>query len=400
MAAFKVLHTSDLHLGKRLFKTERYLEHEKFLEWILQEIIKRDIDIFLIAGDIFDVPSAPNQAQKIFYDFIYKLGQIPNLKTIVIGGNHDSNSLLQIPQNFFKDNNCYIHAGLFDDNNEHNLVFEKSGFKIGIKTLPYFRNFELLNKLNIQQAMDQDTQSEILENFFQHFFSQWPKNNVPDKKILLSHHGFGQYSAAGSEHAIYLSGLEYFPLNWVVPHFDYVALGHIHKRQTLSKDPAIIYPGSPIPLRFSEENQKYVSYIEIDNYLTKQEFIEIPQFRNLYQVQVTPENYKDEIKHLLAKQDKKALPCFLEIFMQLKEPQSGLADEIRKLLIKKNAQMLSFIPVIENIQTHSIRPDVSKLSIEEIFSSYYKLRYESEDVPAEILAGFSSLIEEIHHENS
>ena len=121
MPSFKILHTSDWHLGKKLFKTDRYREHEKFLEWLLGEINFREIDILIIAGDIFDVPSAPNLAQKLFYDFVYKLREIKGLKTVVIGGNHDSNSLLRIPQNFFRDNNCFIHAGLFENEDDHNL---------------------------------------------------------------------------------------------------------------------------------------------------------------------------------------------------------------------------------------------------------------------------------------
>ena len=400
MANFKILHTSDWHLGKKLFKTERYEEHEKFLAWLIGEIKFREIDILIVAGDIFDVPSAPNQAQKLFYDFIYQLRDIPNLQTVVIGGNHDSNSLLKIPQNFFKDNNCFIHAGLEDNIESHNLYFEKDGIRLGIKTLPYFRNYELLNQLNLV-FHDNESDTHLLENYFQKYFTKWNTEKPLDKKILVSHHGFGKYTMSGSEHAIFLSGLEYFPLDWVKPHFDYVALGHIHKRLTLSEDPPIIYPGSPIPMRFSESNQKYVSYVEVDSHQVKQEFIEIPIFRSLFQIETTPSNYKDQVKHKLAGRSKSELNSFVEIQMLLTEPLSGMADEIRKFISKKDANLLSYIPiVVSDTEKKDQRQDIANLSLNELFQNYYKLKYDNHEIPAELLESFNQIIEEINHENS
>jgi len=398
MSSFKILHTSDWHLGKKLFKTERYEEQTKFLDWLYGEIKFREIDLLLIAGDIFDVPSAPNQAQKLFYDFIYRISKIQGLRTVVIGGNHDSNSLLQIPQSFFKDNNCIIQAGLCDKDEDHNHIFEKDGLKVGIKTLPYFRNFELLNKIDIKEL--NESSEEKLESYFRKFFTTWPSEEL-SHKVLVSHHGFGQYTMSGSEHAIFLSGLEYFPLNWVISYFDYVALGHIHKKLKLNTSPPVVYPGSPIPMRFSESNQKYVSYIECTPNETKQEFIEIPTFRSLFQVKVNPKNYKDELKHALSKKNKNELRPYFEVFMQLEEPMTGLADEIRSFLSKKDAELLSYIPHIENEdERNEAKTNISNLSIEELFAKYYSVKYESEEVPADIMQSFANILEEIKHEDS
>lgn len=396
MSALRILHTSDWHLGKRLFKTERYEEHEKFLDWLYKEIQFREINLLIIAGDVFDVPSAPNQAQKIFYDFIYKISLIKDLKTVVIGGNHDSNSLLTIPQSFFKDKDCIIQAGLCDNNLDHNHIIEHAGVKIGIKTLPYFRNFELINKIgNIEEGCE-----DQIENYFRGFFQEWPNENL-DHKILVSHHGFGQYTMAGSEHAIYLSGLEYFPLEWVISYFDYVALGHIHKKLTLNESPPIIYPGSPIPMRFSESNKKYVSFVECHKNSIKQEFIPIPHFRSLFQIKVNPENFKEKIKHQLAKRKKNELKSYVEVHMELKEPMAGLADKIRELLTKKDAQLLSYIPIIDQQSDEKEKSqNITNLSLEELFKQYYQKRYESEEIPSEILKSFNQIIEEIRHEDS
>ena len=63
----RILHTSDWHLGKRLFKLDRGPEHELFLEWLLKTLIEEKINLLLIAGDVFDTPTPPHQSLEHFY---------------------------------------------------------------------------------------------------------------------------------------------------------------------------------------------------------------------------------------------------------------------------------------------------------------------------------------------
>jgi exonuclease SbcD len=115
MPEFKIFHTSDWHLGKKLFKADRIEEHTQFLEWTYQFLISEKINLLIIAGDVFDVPNPPNVAQQLFYDFIFKIGKIPNFQSIVITGNHDSSSLFEIPKSFFQKHNCHIYTKLEND---------------------------------------------------------------------------------------------------------------------------------------------------------------------------------------------------------------------------------------------------------------------------------------------
>ncbi len=64
----RILHTSDWHLGKRLFKLDRTEEHQQFLNWLLTVLIEQQIDVLLLAGDIFDTPTPPHQSLQMFYD--------------------------------------------------------------------------------------------------------------------------------------------------------------------------------------------------------------------------------------------------------------------------------------------------------------------------------------------
>ncbi len=380
-----ILHTSDWHLGKKLYKYERRQEHELFLEWLESTIEKEKIDVLLVAGDIFDSPTPPNYAQKMFYDFIYRLEKFPDLTTVVIAGNHDSASLLDIPKYFFERARCHLHSYMYEDPQRNEIFIEKNDIKIGIKTLPYFRNFELINMLNDQSV----------EEFFQNRFSEWSEGQI-DHRVLVAHHGFGVYSSAGSEHAIFLSGLDYFPLEWIKPNFDYAALGHIHKKQTLCEEPPIIYPGSPIPLRFSESNKKTVSLFKVGKTQRFQKYIDIPVFRKLVRVKGDQTDYLRKLAEQLESIDPLDLDAYLEVEITLKEAVSGMADNIRQFIEKKNIELVSYRPIVEFYdEEKSDLNSLDQLNVFELFEQYYLKKFpDVENIPTEILEEFKTLVEE------
>lgn len=393
MSAFKIIHTSDWHLGKKLFKSERTDEHKLFLDWLYSYIVENEINLLLIAGDLFDVPSPPNSAQKMLYDFIYKLGSIQNFETILITGNHDSSSLFEIPKAFFKQHNCSVYSRFEEDlsNLEHYITYQEK--TIGIKLLPYFRNHELINHISSKE-------DQSIDQFFNHFFSTWENKNL-DFKILMAHHGFGQYSASGSEHAIFLSGLEYFPLHWLENKFDYVALGHIHKKQKLLEKPLTIYPGSPIPLRFSEKNQKYISELSIETDNFKQKYIDIPVFKKLVQLKTCLDDYIDDIKEILNSINMNDPPIMLEVIIYFEKPKSGTADHIRSLLKGSNVELLSYIPSMATTDKKDLSYEqIKELDLNELFIKYYKHKFDSKEIPVNITRSFQTLLEEIKDENT
>ena len=388
---YKIIHTSDWHLGKKLFKSERLEEQEAFLNWLHTYILAEKINLLIIAGDIYDVPSPPNSAQKMFYDFIFKLKDIKNFQSIIITGNHDSASLFNIPKEFFAENNCHICANLSSDLNDNELFIETEHGTLGLKLLPYFRNFELLKHL------EQDPNEKSLESFFKKFFSTW--QSTPDHKFLVSHHGFGHYNASGSEHAIHLSGVDNFPLSWVRPYFDYVALGHIHKKQELSQTPPVIYCGSPFPLRFSESNNKFMSQIKINNQALSYELIPIPITKRLIQLKCDFQNIENDLKQVIEKNKNK--PAYLEVIITTNKPLSGVADLIRERILETNIELLSFIPKFSSTSKQTLSLDkIQNTSLEELFEDYYKTKFENATIPDELLIEFHSLLKEVRDEDS
>ena len=87
----RLLHTSDWHLGQNFFGFSRHYEHQQFLDWLLLTLVEQQIDVLLIAGDVFDTANAPASAQQQLYQFLCaaKLNT-PHLQVVIIAGNHDS----------------------------------------------------------------------------------------------------------------------------------------------------------------------------------------------------------------------------------------------------------------------------------------------------------------------
>ena len=94
----RLFHTSDWHLGQNLHGQERDFEHACFLEWLLRQLALHSPDVLLIAGDIFDTVNPPVKAQERLYDFIVSAHeQQPGLTIVMIAGNHDSGSRIELP---------------------------------------------------------------------------------------------------------------------------------------------------------------------------------------------------------------------------------------------------------------------------------------------------------------
>ena len=151
----KILHTSDWHLGKKLDGFERINEQKKFLSDLLNIIENNDIDILIAAGDIYDSPNPPIEAEKIYYDFVKKIGDLKKCCVIMIAGNHDSGKRLTAARNLEKDYGIIIlenpmeiveegDYGISKISNSHEGCFEIEikGKKSFISFLPYISDIE------------------------------------------------------------------------------------------------------------------------------------------------------------------------------------------------------------------------------------------------------------------
>jgi len=372
--SMKILHTSDWHLGKRLFKLDRTPEHELFLEWLLNTLITEKIDLLLIAGDIFDTPMPPHQALEMFYNFLHRVSTETQTETLMIAGNHDSGILLEAPAKLLAPHRVKVWGKLSPNPEDHWLRVKN----IELCALPYFRSYELL-------PQGEGDAIEVLKKYLIR------ERSLP--QVLMLHHLAGVFEAAGSEQVISLSGVDSIPTE-ILNSFDYVALGHIHKPQKVG--PSSFYSGSPIPLRFSETKSKSVVIIEENEGALTNHLLPIPNFRNLIIVKTDESSYLEDLEKL---NKTTQLTPMVEIQIELPPPKVGLIVDIKEKLGQKEMELLSFIPFYQGEDRQERKSEkIFQLSTMELFEEFYATKYpQNPNIPEDLKDDFKNLLEKVKH---
>jgi exonuclease SbcD len=300
----KILHTSDWHIGQ-IFKGEsREEEHKKFFEWLRNVIEKENIDILIVAGDIFDVTNPSNSALKLYYDFLFSLKELNLKKVIIIGGNHDGISTLQTPKNILKFLDIEVISGEKEELQNYENIFNIED-EVLICAVPFLRDNIVRNSIEKEDVLDiEQSLKEGIINYYNTIFKKAKEINSDIPIIATGHFTILGSSISDSEREIYIGKLKGIEKN-SFDMFDYVAMGHLHKFQEISKK--IYYSGSPIPLSFSESNQeKKVIIFDTHSKTITQKII--PTFRNLYRIKGDFNYVIEEIKNI-----KEEMPPFIEV---------------------------------------------------------------------------------------
>lgn len=241
----KLMHISDLHIGKRVNEFSM-LEDQ---EYILNEIIKiakdENISGIIIAGDVYDKTVPPIEAVDLADEFLTKLVE-ENISIYMISGNHDSPERLNFGSRIMEKNNLFI-CGEYDGD-LRKIVIEDEYGKLNIYFLPYIKPSIVNNKLGLETKTYDKSVKEALKVI---------DIDVESRNILIAH----QFVTFGStvpelsdSETKSLGGIDNVDAS-VFDKFDYVALGHIHKPQKIGRE-VIRYSGSPLKYSFSECNHK------------------------------------------------------------------------------------------------------------------------------------------------
>lgn len=390
--SLKILHTSDWHLGKKLFRLERLPEQELFLDWLIATLRSERVDHLIIAGDIFDVPQPPHRALRVFYDFLARLVETTTACAWIIGGNHDSGTLLEAPQALLDSGRIHVFGSLRDNPAEHwaKLPFP-SGAHLDLCLLPYFRHHELAPwKAHWQVELTEGWPERLI----QQFLAAPPEGAIG--RIFSGHHLFGLFEAAGSEQALALSGLESIPLDWL-NQFDYAALGHIHKPQVLRKaKPLVWYCGSPIAMRFSESAPKQVNLLEwSENSDFNCRVLPLPSWRQLLRISATEADWESQLAQLPLTD---GLAPAVELELKLSAPIPGLTETIRAAFLARGIEALTLLPVFTETQSPKAQEDwteLLRLGPMELFESFYLSKYPDEaELPEDLRKDVLRLMEE------
>jgi len=267
----RILHTADWHLGKNLEGLSRMDEQERFLEDFVHIVKDNNIDLVIIAGDVYDSSNPPARAEKMFYDTLKKISANGERMTLVISGNHDNPERLVAAGPLAREHGIImvgtpksiVEVGEYGRNKVLNsgegfIELDINGEKSVILTVPY-PSEKRLNEV-LYGAMDETedrikSYSDRIKLLFDSLKGNFKEDTI---NLVVSHLFATGAENTGSERNIELGGSFIVDKECFPEEAQYIALGHIHKPMILpGTNKKIRYAGSPL-----QYNKKEISFVK------------------------------------------------------------------------------------------------------------------------------------------
>jgi exonuclease SbcD len=295
LGLMRILHTADWHLGRTLYHKSRYEEFQIFLDWLIQTIRDRAIDVLLIAGDVFDTTAPSNRAQELYYDFLSQLSATGCKHIVVTAGNHDSPTFLDAPKRILKALDVHVIGKVPDRiEDEVLLLRDRDGDpELIVCAVPYLRDRDI-RKSETGESLEAKEQ-KLREGIEDHYTSVATiavgvrdTLKVPVPIVAMGHlyTAGGQTVEGDGVRNLYVGNLAHVESKIFSDSFDYVALGHLHVPQKVNDSDSIRFSGSPIPMGFGEAaQQKYVNLVQWNENHLEVELIPVPKIQRLESIQ-------------------------------------------------------------------------------------------------------------------
>ncbi len=246
----RFIHISDLHLGRRLYEYS-LIEDQKHVLWqVLDAVKEHKTDAVLIAGDIYDKSIPSTEAMELFDEFLAKLKELGQ-QILIISGNHDSVERVSFGAQFFKESG--IHISRAYEGMTSVVGFRDEFGEVYVHLVPFVKPAAVRRYHEEENITDYNS---ALSAVVAHMDIDKSKRNV-----CMVHQFITGAARSDSEEA-FLGGLDNVDYE-VFDDFDYVALGHIHKPQSMGRK-CVRYSGSPLKYSIDEANQrKSMSVVEL-----------------------------------------------------------------------------------------------------------------------------------------
>lgn len=246
----KLIHLSDLHIGKRVNEFSMLEDQEYILTKIINIIDSEKPEAVLIAGDVYDksVPSA--EAVQLFDDFLVRLAK-RNLHTFIISGNHDSAERLAFGGRLMELSG--IHLSPVYNGKVEAISLEDENGSVNFYMLPFIK------PANVRRFFE----DEAIETYTDAVRIAVDNMGIDEseRNVLITHQFVTGAERSESEE-ISVGGSDNVDAG-VFDRFDYVALGHIHGPQNIGNE-RIRYCGTPLKYSFSEaKHKKSVTVVEL-----------------------------------------------------------------------------------------------------------------------------------------
>ena len=260
----KLLHTSDWHVGKQLRGNSRATEHRAVLAEMRAIAEAEQVDLVLVAGDLFDTSAPSPESQEIVYETLLGFART-GAEVAVVSGNHDNARALRAVRPVFAGVGVQLltEPARPDQGGMHRFT-ARDGTPVNVAMLPFVsqRGIVKADQLMSGEAFDHSLAyafrlQQLIHAMCQPFDAQ-------SVNILMAHAFVLGGATGGGERAAHLVE-EYAVQAAAFPvAAGYVALGHLHRAQSIAGPTAMHYCGSPLQLDFGEaDHGKQVNVVEL-----------------------------------------------------------------------------------------------------------------------------------------
>ncbi|MGF1680587.1 exonuclease SbcCD subunit D C-terminal domain-containing protein [Photobacterium minamisatsumaniensis] len=410
----KILHTSDWHLGHQLHGYNRDYEHQCFLDWLADTLEQQQADALLVAGDIFDTANPPASAWRMLYRFMARLAKtMPQLNVVMVGGNHDSPSKLDAPHELLKAFDLHMVGGIhrhqdgsLDTDRMLVPLSDSSGKQTAwVLAVPFLRSADLrTDELND----DDDRLIKGVETLYGEMTAAARERQQEDQALIGMGHA---YMASGklsemSERRVLGGNQHALPATIFADDMSYVALGHLHLPQMVTKKEHIRYSGSPLPLSMSERRYKHqVVIVQLEGQaISSIEPTLVPRVVDMLKVPASPaplEQVLEELTALSVEDFPRESQPFLEVHVLLDKPQALLREKVLEALEGKAVRLAKITPHYPpQAQQQSLgEKRLSDVSPQQVFQLSWAQKYSGEP-EAGMADAFESLLVQLEEDSN
>lgn len=398
----KILHTADWHLGKRLDGFSRFDEQVAVLNEIITIANEQNVDLILIAGDLFDAFNPPVEAVELFYKTLKNLSNNGKRPVVAIAGNHDSPDRINAPDPLAKE--CGII--LIGHPNELIKPFALDYFKVHrsaegfiellIKDIDFpirLLHTAYANEIRLKTYLGEDKSKQLNEVLNDH----WLKiaDTYCDTKginLLISHLYMNKRDASlleepDGEKPIKIGNADLVFTDGIPPQIQYTALGHLHAFNNIgTAEKPVVYASSPLCYSFSEAGQtKFVVLVDIQpNATAHYEKIALQNGKPL--IRKSFQGVDLAAQWLLQNPD-----ALVELTI---ETDAFLTTDERKAIFQAHSGIIHLIPKVKNLNIENVENKQINLNqdIKDLFKDYFKSKHAQQDPNNELMDLFNEVL--------
>jgi DNA repair protein SbcD/Mre11 len=380
----KFLHTSDWHVGKILKGHSRLAEHAEILKEIVDIAGTEEVDAVLLPGDLYETSAPSAEAQRLVVHALIEL-RGTGAEVIAMAGNHDHAGTFDAYRPLMAAAGIHLlgHVRPADSGGVVSFDARSTGERVNVAVLPFLttryavRAAELLAGTPDLHAAAYD---ELVRKMLSHLKTGFTAGAI---NIIMAHLTITGGTMGGGERVAQTIFDYYVPGSVFGSDPHYVALGHLHRRQSIPAPCPVHYSGSPIAVDFGEQdNTSMVLLVEVSP-TAPAKITEVPiaAGRGLRTVRGSLQELRE------------GAPDFGDDYLRVyvREPvRAGLRDDVLEVL--PNALEIRIDPEFVEKAEPTARPDRTDRSPVELFDEFCRERQISDP---RIDALFVELLDEL-----